>query len=591
LKSLIRNSAKKILQNRYGQDVPDEQILINSTPPEYEGDFTIVVFPFAKIAKQNPEALAKEIGEQLKNSVKEIEKYNVVKGFLNITLKEDVWINFLNENAGNENLSHFASNGRSVIVEYCSPNTNKPLHLGHLRNIALGYSLAEIFEAAGYGVVKTIIVNDRGIHICKSMLAYQKFGNGETPQSTGIKGDHFVGNFYVQFEQEYQKQIKELIATGVSEGDAKKKAPLMLEVQQMLVDWENHKPDVIELWKRMNDWVLTGFNESYKRIGCDFDKTYFESDTYVLGKKIVEQGLQKNVFFKKPDGSVWIDLTADGMDQKVLLRADGTAVYITQDLGTAQLRYEDFHCEKSVYVVGSEQEYHFKVLKLVLQKLKEPYADGIYHLSYGMVDLPSGKMKSREGTVVDADDLITEMEKTAEDYSRASGKIEGYSADEERKLFNMLALGALKFYLLRVDPKKKILFNPQESIDFHGHTGTFIQYTYARIQSVLHKFPEKNISPGKINYTTLHPTERNIILQLFAFTETISEAAETYNPAVLADYVYQLARSFNTFYGELSILSAESNDALLFRINLSKLTASVIHKGMKLLGMDVPDRM
>lgn len=591
MKSLIRNSAKKILQNRYGQDVSDEQILINSTPTEYEGDFTIVVFPFAKIAKQNPETLAKEIGEQLKNSVAAIEKYNAVKGFLNITLKEDVWINFLNENADNENLSRFAPNGRSVIVEYCSPNTNKPLHLGHLRNIALGYSLAEILKAAGYEVVKTIIVNDRGIHICKSMLAYQKFGNGETPQSTGIKGDHFVGNYYVRFEREYQDQVKELIAAGVSEDDAKKKAPVMQEVQQMLVDWENHKPAVMELWKKMNEWVLKGFDESYKRIGCDFDKTYFESDTYVLGKKIVEQGLQKNVFFKKEDSSIWIDLTADGMDQKVLLRADGTAVYITQDLGTAQLRYDDFHCEKSVYVVGSEQEYHFKVLKLVLQKLNEPYADGIYHLSYGMVDLPSGKMKSREGTVVDADDLITEMEETAADYSRASGKIEGFSAEEEKKLFNILALGALKFYLLRVDPKKKILFNPQESIDFHGHTGTFIQYTYARIQSVLHKFSEKNIPFGKINYNTLHLTERKIILQLFAFSETISESAETYNPSILADYVYQLARSFNTFYGELSILSAESNDALLFRINLSKLTASVILKGMKLLGMDVPDRM
>ena len=591
MKSILRHQTSVILQNSYGQTVAEESVLINSTPPEYEGDFTIVVFPYAKLAKQNPEALGKEIGERLKNAIPQIEKYNVVKGFLNISFKDEIWINFLNENTNNTNFSQFADNGRSVIVEYCSPNTNKPLHLGHLRNIALGYSLAEILKAAGYNVVKTIIVNDRGIHICKSMLAYQKFGNGETPQSTHIKGDHFVGNFYVRFEQEYQKQIKELIATGVNEDDAKKKAPVMQEVQQMLLDWENHKPEVIALWKKMNEWVLDGFNESYKTIGCDFDKTYFESDTYVFGKKIVEQGLKKNIFFKKEDSSVWIDLTADGMDQKLLLRSDGTSVYITQDLGTAQLRYDDFHCEKSVYVVGSEQDYHFKVLKLILQKLKEPYADGIFHLSYGMVDLPSGKMKSREGTVVDADELIVEMEKTAEEYSRASGKIEGFSVDEEKKLFNTLALGALKFYLLRVDPKKRILFNPQESIDFHGHTGTFIQYTYARIRSVLDKFKKKEIAEGKINYTTLHSTERKIILQLFAFPETISESAETYDPSVLADYVYQLAKSFNGFYGELSILSAESNEAMLFRINLARLTSSVIQKGMKLLGMDVPSKM
>lgn len=587
----IRTRTSEIVKKLYGQEFSDSQILINQTPPEFEGDFTVVIFPFTKVSRKNPEATANEIGAELKNQITEIESFNVVKGFLNLKIADSYWIEFLLKEAGNRQFGLFPSNGKSVMVEYAGPNTNKPLHLGHLRNILIGYSIAEILQAAGNKVVRVNIYNDRGVHICKSMLAYQQFGHNETPESAGIKGDHLVGDYYVKFEKELRKQIAELTAKGVTEEEAKRNAPLQKEVQEMLVQWEKGDVTVRNLWSRMNGWVYKGFEETFEKLGCDFQKHYHESDTYLHGKKIVEEGLDRKIFFRKPDGSVWIDLTAEGLDEKLLLRADGTSVYITQDLGTADLRYKDFGTERMIYTVATEQDYHFKVLKLVCEKLGMPYAEGIYHLSYGMVDLPSGRMKSREGTVVDADDLIAEMEETAQKHTLDLGKVEGFSDDEAQKLYHRLGMGALKFYILKIDPKKRMIFNPEESIDFHGFTGPFIQYTYARIQSVKRKVGAYD-SPTTASFEKLlHASEKKLLLQLYLYPKTVLEAAEKLEPSLIANHIYHLAKQFNSFYAELSINNAETEELKKFRLQLADFTGEVIKKGMKLLGIEVPERM
>lgn len=595
MEQIIREKTIQIAEKLYGQRFSDAQVLINQTPPEFEGDFTVVVFPFTKVSRKNPEATANEIGAELKKQLDEIESFNVVKGFLNLKINDSYWLHFFSEKSKEENFGFFPPNGKSVMVEYAGPNTNKPLHLGHVRTILIGYSVSEILAAAGNKVVKVNIYNDRGVHICKSMLAYQKFGTGETPESANIKGDHLVGDYYVKFEKELRKQIAELVSSGMSEEDAKKNSPLQKEVQEMLVKWEEGDAAVRQLWNKMNGWVYNGFEETFKKLGCDFQKHYHESETYLLGKKVVDEGLERKIFFKKADGSVWIDLSADGLDEKLLLRADGTSVYITQDLGTADLRYKDFGTERMIYTVASEQDYHFKVLKLVCEKLKRPYAEGIYHLSYGMVDLPSGRMKSREGTVVDADDLITEMESTAAKHTQELGKIENFNPDELIQLYHQLGMGALKFYILKVDPKKKMVFNPEESIDFHGFTGPFIQYTYARIQSVKKKAGQELNQAEAHTYLTaiknLHPAERTLLLQLHNYPKTVLEAADKLEPSLIANYTYQLAKQFNAFYSGLSILHAETEELKNFRLQLAGFTGEVIKKGMKLLGIEVPERM
>jgi arginyl-tRNA synthetase len=514
----------------------------------------------------------------------------VIKGFLNIVITDAYWIAQLYNEIATADFGAFAPNGQKVMVEYSSPNTNKPLHLGHIRNNLLGYSVAEILKANGYDVIKANLVNDRGIHICKSMLAWQLFGNGETPESSGLKGDHLVGKYYVVFDIEYKKQIEELKAKGQTEDEAKKNAPLIIEAQQMLEKWEAGDKEVISMWETMNSWVYAGFDATYKQLGVDFDQYYYESKTYLLGKDIIDEGLQKGVFFKKEDGSVWIDLTTDGLDEKLVLRANGTSVYITQDVGTAQLKYDNYHVDKSIYVVGNEQDYHFKVLFLILQKLGKSWANGLYHLSYGMVDLPSGKMKSREGTVVDADDLMAEMEQTAKVQTEELGKTNDFSEDEKAKLYHTIGMGALKYFLLKVEPKKRLLFDPSESIDFQGHTGPFIQYTHARIKSILKRAGFELSAHATV--TELDGMERDLILALNQFPESISQAARDYSPAIIANYVYELAKTYNKFYQEKPILKDEvPADVKLFRLTLSAVTAKVISKSMRLLGIDVPERM
>ncbi|HYV92991.1 MAG TPA: arginine--tRNA ligase [Chitinophagales bacterium] len=588
----LREKTAAIVDKLYGQKISPEQILVNIPPKEYSCDFTVVVFPIAKVAKKSPEETAKEIGSQLQNSIPEIVSFEAVKGFLNVTLSDQYWINFLSANSQDQSFAVLPATGKKVMIEYCGPNTNKPLHLGHLRNIFIGYSMSGILKAAGNEVVKVNIYNDRGVHICKSMVAYQKFGNHETPESSGKKGDHFIGDYYVRYDQELKKEVEELKAQGVPEEEAKKNAPLAQEVQAMLRKWEEGDAEVRSLWSMMNGWVLSGFEETYRILGVDFDKAYFESQTYQLGKTFVEEGLQKGIFFKKEDGSVWIDLTSDGLDQKLLLRADGTSVYITQDIGTANERWNDFHPDKMIYTVANEQDYHFKVLKLICSKLGKPYADGMYHLSYGMVDLPTGRMKSREGTVVDADDLVDEMISTSEKNTKELGKIDDFSSEEQKNLNRMLALGALKFFILKVDPKKRMIFNPEESIDFHGFTGPFIQYTHARIQSVMRKAGEpKAGQQAGPRVAMLQPQERELILRLQRFPAMIQEAASAYEPAVLANYIYHLAKAYNHFYQELPILNSQESSARDFRLQLSSFVASVIKKGMKLLGIEVPERM
>jgi arginyl-tRNA synthetase len=587
--NLIIQSALKAVKELYQTEISADAVSLQETRKEFEGQITIVTFPFVRFSRKSPEQTGTEIGEFMKNDLKEIARFNVVKGFLNISLSDEYWLGQFYTQILAEDFAVAKPNGKKVMVEYSSPNTNKPLHLGHIRNNLLGYSVAKILKAAGYDVVKTNLVNDRGIHICKSMLAWQLFGNGETPESTGEKGDHLVGRYYVIFDKEYKKEIEFLKAVGQTEEEAKKNAPLIKIAQEMLQKWEAGDEEIINLWKTMNTWVYDGFGKTYNALGVDFDKFYYESETYLLGKDIVDEGLEKGVFFKKDDGSVWIDLTADGLDQKLVLRSDGTSVYMTQDMGTAQLKYNDFHMDESIYVVGNEQDYHFKVLFLILEKLGKSWANGLYHLSYGMVDLPSGKMKSREGTVVDADDLIAEMHKTAKEHTEALGKVEDFSEANKNELYHIIGMGALKYFLLKVDPKKRLLFDPKESIDFQGHTGPFIQYTHARIKSVLTR-GQYSATNGQ-SVAALDGVERDLIVNLMQFPEVIEQAARDHNPGAVANFIYEVAKNYNKFYHEKSILQAEDEQCKQFRLQLSAASANVIAKGMNLLGIQVPERM
>jgi arginyl-tRNA synthetase len=585
----IIEAALNAIKHLYNTELNAGDISLQETRKEFEGQVTIVTFPFTKFSKKSPEQTGNEIGAFLQNELEEVAGFNVIKGFLNISLTDGYWLNKLDTEILPDDFAVFKPNGKKVMVEYSSPNTNKPLHLGHIRNNLLGFSVAKILAAAGFEVIKTNLVNDRGIHICKSMLAWQKFGNGETPESSGLKGDHLVGKYYVLFDREYKKQIDELKQIGQTEEEAKKNAPLIKEAQEMLQQWEAGDKDVISLWKTMNSWVYAGFADTYKNLGVSFDKFYYESNTYILGKDIIDEGLEQGVFFKKPDNSVWIDLTDEGLDEKLVLRSDGTSVYMTQDLGTAQLKYNDFHMDSSIYVVGNEQDYHFKVLFLILQKLGKTWAKGLFHLSYGMVDLPSGKMKSREGTVVDADDLMAEMDQTAKLQTEAMGKVEDFIEDEKQQLYHIIGMGALKYFLLKVDPKKRLLFDPSESVDFQGHTGPFIQYTHARIRSVLNKAGYNNA--GKAGVQILAGVERDLIVSLSQFPDIIKVAAAGFSPAIIANYLFELAKAYNKFYHEKSILQAEDEVLKQFRLQLSAASGKVIKKGMGLLGIDVPERM
>ncbi|MGJ1448033.1 arginine--tRNA ligase [Sphingobacterium spiritivorum] len=588
-KALIDHTVQAV-HELYQAEIQPSQIALQETRKEFEGQITIVVFPITKFSKKSPEQTGTEVGEFLQSRIPELSGFNVIKGFLNVSLSDNYWIDLLNSTLLASDFGCFPANGKKLMVEYSSPNTNKPLHLGHIRNNLLGYSVAEILKAYGYDVIKANLVNDRGIHICKSMLAWQKFGNGETPASSGLKGDHLVGKYYVIFDKEYKKQIDELKAEGQTEEEAKKNAPLIREAQEMLQQWEAGDQQVIQLWSTMNGWVYSGFEKTYNQLGVDFDKYYYESNTYLLGKDIIQEGLDSGVFFKKEDNSVWIDLTDEGLDQKLVLRGDGTSVYITQDLGTAQLKYDEFHMNESIYVVGNEQDYHFKVLFLILKKLGKPWASGLFHLSYGMVDLPSGKMKSREGTVVDADDLMSEMVETAKERTEELGKTEGFSETEKAELYNTIGMGALKYFLLKVDPKKRLLFDPNESVDFQGHTGPFIQYTHARIKSVLNKAGFSEATPVT-KPASISSYERDLIQVLGNFPVVIEASATEFSPAQLANYIYDVAKLYNKFYHEESILKAEVEEVKNFRLHLSATAARVISKGMNLLGIQVPERM
>ncbi len=591
----IKKAGAEGLKELYEVDVNPDELLVNETKPEFEGDYTLVIFPLLKLLRQKPEVAGERIGEYLLREYADLFcGFNVIKGFLNLSMANPALGSFLQENYRNYDFGLHSWNGEKVMVEFSSPNTNKPLHLGHLRNIFLGYSYAKILEACGYDVIKANLVNDRGIHICRSMVAWQNYGEGKTPELEGIKGDHFVGKYYVKFNEIYKQQVADLVAGGMAEEEAEKEAPLQKDAVEMLRKWENNDEEAVALWKKMNDWVFAGFDKSYDRMGVSFDKIYRESETYLLGKELVDEGLGKKLLYKKKNGSVWIDLSEDGLDEKLLLRADGTSVYMTQDLGTAQLKYDDYKIDQSIYVIGDEQNYHMKVLKLILQKLGRSYADGIYHLSYGMVELPHGKMKSREGTVVDADDMMSDMVNTAEKHTEELGKVGDFSEEELKMLYETLGLGAMKFYLLRVDPKKRMVFNPEESIDFHGFTAPFIQYTHARIQSI---FRKENIPPQafKVDISASKQTflddEKQVVLQLELFPQALLEACDERNPSVVAGYCYELAKTFNTFYNNLSVSNAESKEKKELRLQLCLLTAKVIKKGMELLGIRVPDRM
>ncbi len=590
----IQKGLQLAFQNIFNHSVETQDLALAPTRKEFEGTYTFVVFPYLKISRTTPENTATLLGEYLQENVKEVAGFNVVKGFLNLVLNQSSWLDLFTKIYQNSSRGQMPSNGKRVMVEYSSPNTNKPLHLGHLRNNFLGYSVAQILEANGYEVIKSNLVNDRGIHICKSMVAYLRFGNGETPESSGLKGDHLAGKYYVLFDKEYKNEIKELIASGQTEEAAKKNAPILLEAQEMLRKWEANNQETVALWKQMNTWVYAGFDETYRKMGVEFDKFYYESDTYLLGKDIVEEGLQKGVFFKKEDNSVWVDLTDEGLDEKLVLRGDGTSVYITQDMGTADLKYEDFQIDKSVYVVGNEQDYHFDVLFKILKKLGRPYGEGLYHLSYGMVDLPTGKMKSREGTVVDADDLMQEMVDTAEKHTKELGKIEGFSAEQAEELYQILGLGALKYFLLKVDPKKRMLFNPQESIEFQGFTGPFVQYSHARIASILRKADQIGVDYQNPDFTgigSIAQSESDLIYLLNEFENKLRLAGEEYSPSIIAHYLFELAKEYNRFYADQQIFAEENPELVAFRVALSKLTAQTIKKGMGLLGIQVPDRM
>lgn len=583
IKQHIQNSISEILKNNY--QIENLTLEVQQNKTDFEGDFTVVIFPLVILAKKSPDVLGNELGEEL---IKQgtIENFNVVKGFLNLSINNEAFIQNFKEIKAQFDVKE--NKNQTVMVEYSSPNTNKPLHLGHIRNNLLGFSVAQILKEAGYNVIKTQIINDRGIHICKSMLAWEKFGKGETPETTGLKGDKLVGNYYVEFDKNYKAQISELKEQGLDEEAAKKQAPIILESQQMLLDWEQNKPEVRELWEKMNSWVYAGFNETYKRLGVDFDQVQYESNTYILGKDIIEDGLAKGVFFRKEDNSVWIDLTEDGLDQKLVLRGDGTSVYMTQDLGTAVERFKQNNIQKLIYTVGNEQDYHFQVLFLILKKLGYDWANQLYHLSYGMVELPEGKMKSREGTVVDADDLMQEMYVTAKEKAEELGKLEGLSDEEKEKSYEIVGLGALKYFMLKVDPKKKMLFNPAESIDFNGNTGPFIQYTYARIQSLLNRanFVEADFGSYQPN-----ASEKELIMQLSNFKDVVEKAAETLSPAQVANYVYDLVKTYNSFYQNNPVMTLEDENAKQFKLQISDLTAKTIKKSLHLLGINVVNRM
>ena len=589
IQNTIETKVKEGFLALYTVEIPSVEF--QATRKEFEGDITVVVFPMLRYKKGNPVQIGEDLGKYLVAHVKEITNYNVVKGFLNLVIEDSVYTNFFNAANANADFGFItpSANEKAVMVEYSSPNTNKPLHLGHVRNNLLGYSVAEIIKASGKNVYKTQIINDRGIHICKSMLAWQKYGNEETPQSTGLKGDKLVGNYYVKFDQEYKKEITQLIAEGKTEEEAKKEAPLLIAAQQMLLKWEAGDATIVSLWETMNSWVYSGFEVTYKNMGVNFDTLYYESNTYLLGKDVVAQGIEKGVFFKKEDGSVWCDLTEDGLDEKIVLRSDGTAVYMTQDIGTAIQRVKDFpDVGGMVYTVGNEQDYHFQVLFLILKKLGFDWSQQLHHLSYGMVDLPSGKMKSREGTVVDADELMLEMTTTAKTISEELGKLEGYSEEEKNELYETIGLGALKYFILKVDPKKRILFDPKSSVDFQGNTGPFIQYTYARIQSIIKK---ATFDYSKAVTIDLHEKEKELLKQLELYPDTIQQAAANYSPAIVANYTYDLVKEFNSFYQNVSILGEENQDKKIFRVQLANKVAETIKSAFLLLGINVPERM
>ncbi len=591
----LQQAVADALKRLYGMEVASATVVLQATKKEFAGDYTVVVFPYVKQARKSPEQLANELGAAVKEAVAEVADYNVIKGFLNFVVDDSYWVRFVTAEATDANygLKQAQPDESPVVVEYSSPNTNKPLHLGHIRNNLLGWSVSELLAANGANVKKVNLVNDRGIHICKSMLAWLRFGNGETPESSGMKGDHLVGKYYVEFDKHYKEEIHELTDKGMDEEEAKKQAPLMVEAQQMLKRWEEGDKEIRDLWSKMNGWVYAGFDETYRKMGVGFDKVYYESNTYLLGKELVQKGLDMGVLFRKEDGSVWCDLTADGLDQKLLLRKDGTSVYMTQDLGTALLRHNDFGAERLIYVVGNEQDYHFKVLKLILGKLGFDWADKVYHLSYGMVELPNGKMKSREGTVVDADDLIAEMEVTAEEMCRDHGKNDDMSPEQLKELYHMLALGALKYFILKVDPTKNMLFNPAESIDFNGNTGPFIQYTHARIRSIVRKAAEQGVDPAQELSAPIELTdkERAVVKCLHDLPSTVASAAANYSPAMVANYAFDLAKSFNSFYQDTPILRENDPVLRLFRVKLCALVALSLKNTMHILGIEVPERM
>ncbi len=589
LQDTLTNHVKQAVNDVYGVQL--EIVEFQATRKEFAGDITVVIFPMLRVIKGNPVQIGEQIGEYLVKHVSDVKDFNVVKGFLNIEISDGYYLNFFSSIKSNSSFGFLSpkAQDKAVMVEYSSPNTNKPLHLGHIRNNLLGYSVAEILKASGKKVYKTQIINDRGIHICKSMLAWQRFGNGEIPESSGLKGDKLVGNYYVKFDQEYKKEIDELVSKGLTIEEAKKQAPILIEAQNMLLKWEAGDLETVALWEKMNGWVYEGFDITYQNLGVDFDKLYYESQTYLLGKEFVAEGLKTGVFFKKEDGSVWCDLTEDGLDEKIVLRSDGTAVYMTQDIGTAIQRIKDFpDVGGMVYTVGNEQDYHFKVLFLIIKKLGFEWAKNLFHLSYGMVDLPSGKMKSREGTVVDADDLILEMANTAKEISEELGKLEGYTENEKNELYKTIGLGALKYYILKVDPKKRILFDPKESIDFQGNTGPFIQYTYARIQSILRK-AEVDLNLKVV--LDLNEKEKTLLKQIELFPEVIQNAATNHSPALIANYTYDLVKEFNSFYQNVSILGADNENEKIFRVQLSNTVANVIKNAFHLLGINVPERM
>ena len=588
IEEFISSVVKSHAEELYGVS---DNIQIQKTRKEFEGDYTVVVFPLLRASKKSPEATATELGEKIVAATPEIKSFNVIKGFLNLVVDASFWAARFSEIAEAEEYGMAAPSGRTIMIEYSSPNTNKPLHLGHIRNNLLGYSVATILKANGHNVIKVNLVNDRGIHICKSMLAWQLYGGGETPESSGMKGDHLVGKYYVEFDKHFKEEVKALVAEGKSEEEAKKKAPIMLAAQEMLRKWEAKDPEIYALWEKMNGWVYEGFDVTYKAMGVDFDKVYYESQTYLLGKSLVEEGLKKGVFFRKEDNSVWIDLEADGLDQKLLLRGDGTSVYMTQDLGTALSRFEENNLDDMIYVVGNEQNYHFQVLKLVLKKLGYEWSDNIFHLSYGMVELPEGKMKSREGTVVDADDLIADMIGTAREMSEELGKLDGATEEEASAICEMVGLGALKYFILKVDPKKTMLFDPRESIDFNGNTGPFIQYTHARIRSMLRKAEEGGIATDGYTSAELLPEEIELIKLLSEYPAVVRTAGEQFAPSIIAAYAYDLAKQFNGYYHDHSILKEENATTRALRLKLAATVASVIRSAMALLGISVPERM